>query len=286
MPPIAPVSPSTCQGSSACRSSSLTPSYSTSPQNGKRNSACASYQSERKSKPVRAQVGEHVEEILPDEMRQHEPVVQRRAPARQRPVQRIAPQPREDRADQQLLGEAHARVRRHLEAAELDQPEPAGRAVGRIELVDADFRAMGVAGHVGQKVAHQPVDQPRRRRLAVAGLRDLRQRDLEFVKAVVARLVDARRLAGRADEQAGEEIAEARMPQPIDDEALSRSGRRRNGLSSGVAAADHDVVAAAGAGVPAVDHELVGAEPRQPRLLVDRLGRRDAFAPVRRRDGC
>ena len=32
----------------------------------------------------------------------------------------------------------------------------------------------------------------------------------------------------------------------------------------------------------AVDHELVGAEPRLPRLLIDRLGCRDAFAPVRR----
>ena len=70
------------------------------------------------------------------------------------------------RADQQLLGEAHARVRRHLEAAELDQAEPAGRAVGRIELVDADFRAMGVAGHVGEEVAHQAVEQPRRGRLS------------------------------------------------------------------------------------------------------------------------
>ena len=113
---------------------------------------------------VRLQIGEHVEEVLPDVVRQHEPVVQRRAPARQRPVERIAPQPRDDRADQQLLGEAHARVRRHLEAAELDEAETAGRAVGRIELVDADFRAMGVAGHVGQDVAHQPVEQPRRRR--------------------------------------------------------------------------------------------------------------------------
>ena len=63
---------------------------------------------------------------------------------------------------------------------------------------------------------------------------------------------------------------------------LSRSGRLRNGLSSGVGAADHDMIAPAGARVLAVDHELVGAEPGEARLLVDRLGGRDAFAPVRR----
>jgi hypothetical protein len=51
-------------------------------------------------------------------------------------------------------------VRRHLEAAELDQAQPAGRAVGREQLVDADFGAVGVAGDVDQQVAEQPVDQP------------------------------------------------------------------------------------------------------------------------------
>ena len=40
---------------------------------------------------VRLEIGEDAKEILPHEMRQHEPVVQRRAPARQRPIQRIAP---------------------------------------------------------------------------------------------------------------------------------------------------------------------------------------------------
>ena len=39
------------------------------------------------------------------------------------------------------------------------------------------------------------------------------------------------------------------------------------------------MVAAAGAGVAAVDHELVGAEPGQPRLLVDRARDVDRVAP-------
>ena len=40
------------------------------------------------------------------------------------------------------------------------------------------------------------------------------------------------------------------------------------------------MVAAAGARMLAVDHELVGAEPRLPRLLVERLGVGHALAPV------
>ena len=169
---------------------------------------------------MRLEIGEDVEKILPDVVAQHEAVVQRGAPARQPPVERVAPQAGDDRADEQLLGEAHARVRRHLEPAELDQPEPPGRAVRRIELVDADLGAVGVAGHVGQNVAHEAVEQPRPRGGSLSGPRDLGERDLQFVEAVVPRLVDARRLAGRADEQAGEEVGEARTPQPIGDEAF------------------------------------------------------------------
>ena len=45
-------------------------------------------------------------------------------------------------------------------ARNLDQAEPAGRAVRRIELVDADFGAMGIAGDVDQDVPEQAIDQP------------------------------------------------------------------------------------------------------------------------------
>ena len=116
--------------------------------------------------PSLLKVGEHAEEILPDEMRQHETVVQFRAPTNRAAVLRLAPEPGHQCADQQLLGEAHARVGWHLERAELDQPEPAGDAVGRIELVDADFRAMGVPGDVDQQVAEGDLKQGRWHELA------------------------------------------------------------------------------------------------------------------------
>ena len=76
-----------------------------------------------------AQVGEHVVEVLLDEVRQHEAIVQLGAPADQRGLVRRLPEPGDQRAHEQLLREAHARVRRHLERAQLDQAQPAAAAL-------------------------------------------------------------------------------------------------------------------------------------------------------------
>ena len=77
-------------------------------------------------------------------------------------VVRLLPEPRHQRPQQQLLREAHPRVRRHLERAELDQPQPAGRRVGRVQLVDAELGAVRVARDVDQQMAEHAIDQPRR----------------------------------------------------------------------------------------------------------------------------
>src|SRR3954471_121290 len=58
---------------------------------------------------------EHVGEVLADEPGQHEPVVKRRAPSRQLRVVWLAPEAGNQRPQQELLRQAHARVRRHLE---------------------------------------------------------------------------------------------------------------------------------------------------------------------------
>jgi hypothetical protein len=102
------------------------------------------------------------------------------------------------------------------------RPEPAGGAVGRIELVDADFGAVRVAGDIDQDVPEQAVDQPQRR--LDTRRRHMGQRDLEFVEPVMAGLVDARRLAGRPDEHAGEQIGQRRMPLPVQHQALQQIG--------------------------------------------------------------
>ena len=111
--------------------------------------------------------------------------------------------------------------------------------------------------------------------VALAGL-DLAEGDLQLVQRVVARLVDARVLAGRADEQAGEQVGQRRVVVPVADQALQQVGPAQQRRFVRRGAAQDDVVAAAGAGVAAVEHEFLGAEPRRARLLVDdlRLARR------------
>ena len=162
-PPAALCSPSTSQGSSAWRSSSDTPRPLDRPSSGKRNSKWGRNHPTSSGHARIAQVGDDALEVGPQEVRQHEAVVQRRAPAHQRPAVGLLPEPGDERADQQLLGEAHARVRRHLEGAELDQAEPAHRPLRRVQLVDADLGPVRIAGDVDQQVAEQPVDQPGRR---------------------------------------------------------------------------------------------------------------------------
>ena len=135
-------------------------------------------------------------------MRQHEAVSERRTPAHEFAGGRIFPEAGDEGAHQQLLGERHARVGRHFETAEFHKAKATGGPVRRKQLVDADFRAVGIARHIRQKIAEQPVDQPRQRRHAFSGGRHLRKRDLQLVETVVAGLVDTRRLARRADEEA------------------------------------------------------------------------------------
>ncbi len=70
---------------------------------------------------------------------------------------------------QQLLRQAHPRVRRHLERPELDQSQPAGRGIGRVQLVDAELGPVRVARHVDQQMAKDAVDEPRRHVSASSG---------------------------------------------------------------------------------------------------------------------
>ena len=60
------------------------------------------------------------------------------------------------------------------------------------------------------------------------------------------------------------------MVEPIADEAAQQIGAAKHRTVGGRRAADHDVIAAAGAAVPAIEHELLGAEPRQTRDFVER----------------
>ena len=121
-----------------------------------------------------------------------------------------------------MLRQRHPRIRRHLQRTELDQTETAGRAIGRIKFVDADFGTVGIAGDIDQNVPEQAIHQPQRR--LDPGWRHVGKRDLQLIEAVMPRFVDARRLAGRTDEHAGEQIRQRRMPLPIQHKAFQKIG--------------------------------------------------------------
>ncbi len=70
------------------------------------------------------------------------------------------------------------------------------------------------------------------------------------------------------------------MTLPMQNDALQQIGAPQEGAVICIGTAHHDVIAAARARVAAIDHELVGTQSRLPRLLVNRLCRCDAVAPV------
>ena len=209
-------------------------------------------------------------------------------PPDERRPQRPLPEHRHQAADEQRLDQRHLRVRRHLEAAQLEQAEPAARRVGAVELVDAELGAVRVAGQVGEQVPQRPVDQPGPR--LAAGLvllggqpLDLGERDLHLVDGLGPALVEARRLARRADEATGEQVGQRRVPLPVRHQAGEQVGAAQQRRVDRLAAAQRQVVAAAGAGVRAVEVELLGRQPLGPRGVVERGGQVALLGPAVRR---
>ncbi|VDR27253.1 Uncharacterised protein [Raoultella terrigena] len=89
------------------------------------------------------QVIHHFFYVLPNEMRQHKLIVQLGAPTDQRLVVRLVPETRHQATEQQQLHQRHARVRRHFEAAKLQQPQTAATAACRVQFVDAKILSDG-----------------------------------------------------------------------------------------------------------------------------------------------
>ena len=107
------------------------PALRPSPTSGKRNSKCGANQRgiERDS-PRRAARRARRSKSCPDEVRQHEAVVQRRAPAHQRAAVGPLPEPRHQRADQQLLrrGSCARAAASRRRAARPGRAGPSGRS--------------------------------------------------------------------------------------------------------------------------------------------------------------
>src|SRR5213592_4334561 len=103
-----------------------------------------------------SQVINHVVKILLNKVRKHEAVMKVRAPAHQRALVGLLPKAGDERAEQKLLGETHARVRRHFKGSQFDQAKPPAAALGRVEFVDAKFGPVRVPRHVDEQVAKNP----------------------------------------------------------------------------------------------------------------------------------
>ena len=186
------------------------------------------------------------------------------------------PEPRDQRAHEQRLHHRHLEVWRHLEAAQLQQPEPAARAVWAVQLVDAELGAVGVAGDVGQQVPQRAIGHPRLGRPGTAGQPgDLGERDLQLVERLGSALVDPRRLRCGADEPAGEQVRQRRMTLPVGQHRDQQVGPAQQRRIGGRDATERDVVAAAGSAVGAVDVERLGATtgPAAPRRTASGAGR-------------
>ena len=168
-------------------------------------------------------------------------------------------------------------MRWHLKSAQLDQPQPPGGTVGRVELVDTDLRAVRVPSDIDQQVAEDAVDDPRRHRLSFG---DLFASDLQLVDRIADPFIDPRRLARRADELTGEEVRQRRMIVPIADQAPQQIGSAQERAVLRCGSSQDDVVAAAGAGVLAVELEFLGAQTGQSGILVDPGGDVGQLLPV------
>ena len=106
------------------------PACSIFPQTGKRNSKCGSNQSSLMGKPAALRSSMTLRKSAHTKCGNMNRSCKRGAPADQRSPVGLLPEPRDERPHEQLLREAHPGVRRHLERAELDEPQPACRAIG------------------------------------------------------------------------------------------------------------------------------------------------------------
>src|SRR5208283_4689359 len=197
---------------------------------------------------------DHILEVLLGEMRQHETVVKLRAPTDQRALIGKFPETRNYRAQKQVLREAHARVRRHLEGAQLQQAEPSRAALGRVEFIDAKLGAVRVAGGIDQQVPKKAIHEPGRNRSGGgAGPRaprgklpvQLLEGDLQLIQRIVPGLIHPRVLAGGADELAGKQKRERRMILPETKQAAKQVRAAEYGAVRGRFAADDNMIAPA-----------------------------------------
>ena len=119
---------------------------------------------------------------------------------------------------------------------------------------------MRIACDVNQQVAQRAVHDPRGHVSAkfFTVLLYLCQRNFKLVNLVVARFVHSWCLAGGANEHAAEQVAQAGVVVPIQDERSQQFRLAQKRAVRRCGSAHDDVVASARASVAAVGHEFLG----------------------------
>ena len=100
-------------------------------------------------------------DVVPKIVRQHKPVMQFGAPANQFAFVRVLPEATDKTANQQRLHNTHTRMGRHFKRTQLNDAEPASRAIRRVQLVDTYLGSVSIACDINQQVAQQAIYQPR-----------------------------------------------------------------------------------------------------------------------------
>jgi hypothetical protein len=75
---------------------------------------------------------EHIGKVTPDEMRQHETVMERRAPTNQAAFKWPFPKHADQSADEQHLDKTHSDMRRHFKGPQFEQAEAQPKTLRRI----------------------------------------------------------------------------------------------------------------------------------------------------------
>ena len=138
---------------------------------------------------------------------------------------------------------------------------------------------MRVPGDIHQNVAQDPIHQPSGNR-ALLGTGDLAKRDLQLVQAVRSRFIDTWSLAGGSDEDGRKGVGKRGMIQPIGDHAAEQVGPAKERAVGGGGSAQHEMIAAAGAGMAPIQHEFFGAQARLARVFIERGGVRHQLLPI------
>ena len=177
------------------------------------------------------QIMKHIFKVHFDKGGQHESIMQCGTPTSDGGLVVLIPKTCHQGSQQQLLNHAHPCMRWHFEGTQLQQSQATCGRVWRVHFVDAKLAAMGVACHVYQNISQAAIDQPRRHALPMnlAIPRYFVQGNFKLVDLVVASFINARCLAGRANEHATEKIAEARVVVPVQNQTGQQFGPAQEG---------------------------------------------------------